>query len=307
MFYNFTVRCRLSQVHFPARPSARSCGGQHRQGECWILILCFPIWGDLIWFLESDWVSWIPVPNHFYSSFLFICSFYSLSFHLFSLGFYVPVNPKVVASCPKNTIFFNLAQERNWEKIRCWLLKCLNYHNTKKKEWLNYSLCTAVQPDVCSIDFIFSQIQFLLLKFKINTNLEGKKQKEWFPNHIDCCFDSNDGQNEHKLKYFPCLSVCLAPVLRCCYTAEGCPEPATGTATVWPSSRTRTTSLSTSHHESSTSSLSTAQIQRKVRIWPVLMTCVHGFLTVSSSMLIQEITCFNTRLYPQSLMTRQRW
>lgn len=73
--------------------------------------------------------------------------------------------------------------------------------------------------------------------------------------------------------------VFLAPVLRCCYTVEGCPERATVTATVWPFSRTKTTLHLTSHHESLTSSLSTAQSRRKVTNWPTSVMCIFGCLT----------------------------
>ncbi len=34
MFLTSPFNDCLSQVHFPVRPSTRSCGGQHRQGEC---------------------------------------------------------------------------------------------------------------------------------------------------------------------------------------------------------------------------------------------------------------------------------
>ena len=73
----------------------------------------------------------------------------------------------------------------------------------------------------------------------------------------------------------------MCAVLRCCCTVGGCPEPATATATAWPSSRTKTTSPSTSHPESSTSSLFTTRSRRKVRTWPTGMKRIHGFLNIS--------------------------
>lgn len=62
-------------------------------------------------------------------------------------------------------------------------------------------------------------------------------------------------------------SLWFFPVLLCCCIVEGCQEPAMVTVTVWQSSRTKPTSLSTLHLGSSTSSLFTTRSRRKVRSW----------------------------------------
>lgn len=70
-------------------------------------------------------------------------------------------------------------------------------------------------------------------------------------------------------------SLWFFPVLLCCCIVEGCQEPAMVTVTVWQSSRTKPTSLSTLHLGSSTSSLFTTRSRRKVRSWCRILSTLN--------------------------------